>query len=263
MNEDLIKEKVFRLGDNLQKIKYIMENAGIPESIILKAAMVAEGNSYHNFGHQLGATEDAILIALQEGLSKEEIYLLALSMLFHDARHTGVARAKDEMIAAITAFHFLTDADLAPTGKSPEEARAAIRDIILSTVFANRGKSTDKLHQIAQDADLAHLGHGPYRWIWASMGLRDEFNLSPGVNVSPRDFIRISQRKFVEFILSKNKQFWITEGAMQILGNPAEDLAFIESLSDEAVEYADSVRFENIPLSDFKERMQELIGVPQ
>ncbi len=265
MNEDLIREKVFRMRDNLKKIEFIMEHAGIPESIILKAAVVAKANFYHNFGHQLGATEDAIRIAIAEGLSKEEIYLLALAMLFHDAQHTGLARPEDELVSTIIAFKVLTDEDLAPTGKTPDQARAAIRDIIISTIFSKRGKSNDILEKIAQDADLAHVGHGPYRWIWASMGLREEFNLVENLKSNPKYFLRIAQRKFIMFILdsSPDGQFWRTEGAMQILGNPMDDLPFIESLSDEAIEYADSVKFENIPLSEFKKKMQELIGIPQ
>ena len=263
--QTVINEKVFRIGDNARKIEFIKKFANIPESIIVKSAVVAKENPYHNFGHQLGATEDAILIALQENVSPEERYILAFTMLFHDAQHTGVMRVQDEMLAMITMFQVSSDTDFTASGFPLEKAKAMARDIGLATIFSNHRKSTNKLHQIAQDADLAHVGHGPYRWVWASMGLMDEFNRTRDTKLTPKEFLQKEQRKFIEFILSTSpdRQFWITEGATQILGNPADDLLFIESLSDEAIQYAYDARFKNIPLSEFKERIQELIGVPQ
>lgn len=255
MEYKLITEKLFRVRENIKKLEFIIQNSDISFEIIQKAAIVSQRNPYHNFGHELGATEQAIKIAIAENRSEQEINLIALAMLFHDADHRGIVKLYDEMNAVDLASRVLTATDTIIAGADHNKVMQGMRDLILSTIFpGTRGKNNDPIVKIIQDADLAHFGHGTIYWAWASMGLIDEFNLNLEVPLTPQVFIRETQEKFINFLatLSGDGEVYLSSGARKIFRNPLKDVVEFKTWSDQAINYAYMVRREDVTLEEFE-----------
>ncbi|MEI8130437.1 MAG: HD domain-containing protein [bacterium] len=256
---NLIREKLFRVQENENKIHFILANTSISEGTLVKGAVVARKNPYHNYGHALGATEYAIKLAIAEGLTPQEINILGLSMIFHDAGHRGRVHLYDEMRAVQLADEIL---DLSDTqcvhGYTRESVTQNMRNLILDTMFPDaRGQKLNPLARIVQDADLAHLGQGPEYWVWASMGLIEEFNLNRLHPLTPQDFIVDEQEKFVNFLakLSGSGDVYLSAGAKKIFRNPLEDVLAVKKYSLQAIEYAYNVRYEDVTLDEFKKQL--------
>lgn len=259
--EEILRGKVFRIKENLRKINFIIKNSSITLKMIVTAANMARGNDYHNFGHQLGVAEYVIKIAMAERRSCTEIDSLVITALYHDAKHTGVAKVFDEIIALESMEQSLSDEDFKILGEAREKSLMMMRDLFIATIFNLRGKiNGNSLAVIMQDADLAHLGQGVYYWLWASMGLIKEFSQQEGVSISPIDFIRIRQEKFVDFLstMTTNGAIWLSPGANLIFRNPRQDVQKLIRLSDEAIMYAYEVRHDDITLKEFTKKVRAL-----
>jgi hypothetical protein len=259
----LILEKLFRAEENMRKIRYILSHCDVTMATINKAAVVHFRNPYHNFGHALGATEQGIRLAIAEGRSRSEINLIALTLLFHDAGHPGKVGLKDEMDAFDLANSVLLPSDTIIVGSDHVKVMQAIRELLLSTIFpGNRGKTIDGLIKIIHDADLAHLGQGHMYWMFASMGIYDEFKLAEP-DLTLEVFIRERQQKFVDYLLFLNKtdKAFVSKGAQMIFRNPVEDVKLVTSLPIGAIYYAYGVRKENIPFSEFRAKIECLSKV--
>lgn len=253
--EDFIKNKVFRTRENLKKIDFIIGNSDITPTTLVKTATIAIGNEYHNFGHQLGVAEYAIKIAVAEKRNREEINTLGFAGLIHDAGHKGLITAFDEIRSLEMTETIMEESDFTVIGSSKETSMSKLRDLVIATVFSNRGKINDPLAKIMQDADLAHLGQGINYWLWASMGLIEEFSRQRKAKLSPIDFIKIEQEKFVEFLstLSENGSVFLSKGANRIFRNPLQDVQKIKNLPNEIIDYAYSVRHDDITLEEFED----------
>lgn len=260
--ESFLQGKVFRMRENIKKIEFIVENSDITLQFIAKAASISRGNSFHNFGHQIGVAEYAIRIAIAENRNRNEINTVGWSSLVHDAKHNGILDSFDEINALEAAVQFMDKEDFKIIHEDTEKSIAILRDLIMSTVFVNRGKFEDGLAKIIQDADLAHLGQGVIYWLWASMGLIEEFSKQRKATLSPIDFIKIEQEKFVEFLsrLTPSGTVYLSRGANKVFRNPLQDVQVIKNLSDEAIMFAYNVRHEDITLEEFNRQITPLMS---
>ena len=252
-----ITEKLFRIRENLKKIEYITKNSDITIELIQKAAILSKKNPYHSFGHELGATEQGIRLAIAQGMSREEINLIGIALLFHDADHSGIVKLYDEMRSIELANAVLIESDTIIAGSNHTKVLENMRDLILETTFpVRRGRNDNPMVQIIQDADLAHLGQGPDYWGWSSMGLVDEFNRVR--TLSPQQFIKDEQEKFVRYVssLSGTGKFYLSKGAQKIFGDPLVDVLVIKNWSDRAIQYAYDVRMDDITLEEFSEKIK-------
>ncbi len=250
--------KYFRIRANEEKIKFILEHTDITIEIITKARKAANHNPYHGFGHALGVTESGIMIAEACGCSREEINTIALALLFHDADHRGVHRPDDEERAASAMMSSLSKTDLKICGVPFRIALQRIRDLILSTRFSVHGKSGNLWVCIVQDADIASIGKGPEYWLWATMGLLDEFNQErKGPSLTPFEFVQTEQIKFLQ-VLEKSSitgEIFLTSGARKIFYDPYESLEIMMSWPERAIDWAYSVRRDDITVEEFKEEL--------
>lgn len=262
-DKQLITEKLFRVTENMKKIKYIKAHSDVTDEILLKAAVVSIRNPYHNFGHAIGATEQAMRLAIAEGRSRSEINLVAYTMLFHDGGHTGTPKKRDEPHAYSLAKSVLTPSDTIVIGKNHAKVMRRIKELLLSTIFpGNRGQTDDGLIKIIHDADLAHIGQGPVYWIWASMGLYDEFKLKePGLTLEV--FIRERQPSFVKYLtkLSGTGKAFVSDGAQKIFRDPTRDVLLVKNWPIEAIEYAHSICKDNVSLARFKREIGPYLKV--
>jgi predicted metal-dependent HD superfamily phosphohydrolase len=250
---------VWRIEFNQAKVDFILENTAITLPIIQKAMRLCRSNPYHNFGHTLGMTVDAIRIMQAIQSDSTTITLVALACLFHDAKHTGISLFADEILAVQFANRTLSDHDLIVCGLS-SSVRTRIRDLILATIFTTRGKWSDPLAMIIQDADLAHLGKGPYMWMYASMGMIDEF-AKEGNHLDPVNFIRKMQPGFLNFVKSMNpdKKFFLSSGAQSIFIAPEQSLNEILCWPDRVYHLAYDLCQLNIHYDRFVELLQRQI----
>ena len=260
--ESFLKGKVFRMRENIKKIKFIIENSDITLPFIVRAASISRGNPYHNFGHQIGVAEYAIRLAIAENRSRNEINTVGTGSLVHDAKHNGVLDSFDEINALEAAVQFMDDDDFKIIHLDIEKSIAILRDLIMSTIFGNRAKIEDPLAKIIQDADLAHLGQVVIYWLWASMGLIEEFSKQRKVPLTPTDFIKIEQENFVEFLskLSPSGTVYLSRGANKIFRNPLQDVQVIKNLPDAAIMFAYNVRHDDITLEEFEAQITPLMS---
>jgi hypothetical protein len=222
---------VWKSGINNEIIESITKRTYIPLKIIFSAMTSYESNPYHNFGHALGTAETAITIAYLQGLSKLEATLVGLGGLFHDALRQGIANVDDELRAALKMLSKLSDADLALCNLQPLH-RFVLRDLVVATIITLHGKVDNPLAKIIQDADISYMGKGPYMYLYACMGLVDEFSRQFGTPTDPISFIRDKQKPFIDHIisLSPNKDtFFLSPGARELLQDPREVLEVILS----------------------------------
>ena len=109
--------------------------------------------AYHNFDHTRRVLESGRMIGEKAGLTSEELEMIELSALFHDA---GFSRSKDdhESHSKDIAREFLIGEEY------PEEKLAKVLACIDSTRMAH--EPTDRLEQIMKDADMNSLGGEDY-----------------------------------------------------------------------------------------------------
>lgn len=256
--KNLILEKVFRKEENWKKVEFILGATNLSIELFAKASAVARANPFHNFGHQIGATEASIILTRESGCHQEEVDLIAFLMLFHDASHRGIVHRFDEIRALESMESVVNENDTKNINIPFETIMTKGRDIILATAMSNRGKITSLHEQLAQDADLAHLGKGPIYWMWASMGLVDEFARQEGNTLSPITFIRERQEKFIKFLQHiGGGHCYLTDAAKRAFRDPAKDLETVLSYSDEQITYAYAVRKEDLTLEEFTARFNE------
>lgn len=258
--QDFLQGKVFRIQENLKKIDFILRNSRIKETTIVKAANIARNNPFHNFGHQIGVAESAIKIAIAEKRSIEEITTFAFASLVHDAGHKGIMDSFDEIRALELTANIMDPEDFQVIDEDHNKSVGILRDLIMATVFIKRGQIEDVNAKIMQDADLAHLGQGIPYWLWASMGLIEEFGNQQKTEIDPIDFIRNTQEKFVEFLasLSETGTVYLSRGANRIFRNPLQDVQAFKEMSKEIIMFAYDVRKDDITLDEFKRKIEEL-----
>ncbi len=257
-----LKGKVFRLEENTNKIEFVTRNSSITMPLIVRAATISGPNPFHNFGHQIGVTEYAIRIAIAENRPINEIDSVAVGSTVHDAKHNGVMNPFDEVNSFEAAKQFMDPEDFKLIHENFERSIAILRDLIMATVFSNRGKINDDLAKIIQDADVAHVGQGIVYWLWASMGLIEEFNRQRKVPVSPFVFIRVEQEQFINHLAncSPSGTVYLSKGANRIFRNPLQDVQIIKNLPEAAIMFAYNNRHKDINLRDFEKEITPLMS---
>ena len=258
--KNLIAQKLFRVRENMEnKMKFVLENSDVTFEFILKASVLAHPNEYHNFGHELGAAEQGIRIAIAEGKSREEINKIAFTLLIHDGGHTGIMRWYDEIHSVELMRSTFGPKDTSFIGPNHDAIMDVVQNWILGTPFGIRGKTNDPFIRIVQDADLAHMGLGLPYWLWASMGLVNEFSkVKP---ITPEFFIRVIQEKFVSDVakVSGTGKFFLSDGAQKIYSDPLEVVKEFKNLPIQLINYADSVKFEDVTVAEFTEKVNEFL----
>ncbi|MCF7834496.1 HD domain-containing protein [Candidatus Gracilibacteria bacterium] len=246
---ELPTSKLFREIENKKKLSFILQNTDITQSIIIKAQKLSNKNPYHNFGHQLGVTESAILIAKAQGLPKKDINLLSLVGLFHDASHTGICRLNDEEIAYEDMMKLISNEEIKQLGCTKND----IKRLILSTKFSSRGQSDGILEKIIQDSDLGSIGYGPYYMLYSTMGIVDEYKFSI------LDYVN-QEKQFISYLENINSKIFLSDGANQVFMDPRESLKQISQWPQEVIDYAYSKKYEDISFADFKKNIDSIIN---
>jgi len=104
---------------------------------------------FHNYKHTEGVVHSVIEISSEEGISKNDTFLLQLAAWFHDMGHTATKCSGHETDSAVVADKYLK-------GKiSPEELETVKACVFATQLFRT---PNNKLEEIICDADLLHLG---------------------------------------------------------------------------------------------------------
>ncbi len=252
----------FRSQENTRTIAFITEKTDIPREIIDAAVACMPDNDFHNKDHMLFATRAAIEIGMAEFRYKPELNLLALTMLFHDAHHPGVATPTDEMQAFKIAFSMIPTEVLGLCRTSKfQNLDNALRDCIMASCFSMRGKISDPLLRIIQDADIHHCAVSPVYWMYLCSGtgleMAKQFNKSEFTN--PLLFFKGGddggQRSFVSFLesITNSENILLSEGAKHLwTGEARVHLREIESWSDARLSHAFNLRKEDLTLAEYE-----------
>lgn len=255
--DPLIGDYLFRKQENWKHAQFILETTGIKLGTMRKAAAMSHLNEFHNFGHALGSAATGIRIAIAQGLPQQDVSLIALALLFHDALHGGVVDPNDEIHAFDALKQVVSPAEInSLCNLSNSKFLVFMHRLILATKFSEHGKTNDIHERIMQDADLGHLGYGPVYWLWASMGLIAEFNRQRATPLTPFEFIRNVQPAFVKSVVSHGKgNFYLTEGARIILQDPTKHVDTLVGYNDAQIQFAYRVRHDDITLDQFKAKI--------
>ncbi len=245
---DLPDSNLFRELENKKKLVFILQNTDIWQSILIKAQSLSNKNGYHNFGHELWVAESAIRIARAMWLSKDEINLLALVGLFHDAWHTGVAKSDDEEVAYQKTMEVVSEEELSNLWCTQDD----VYKLIIATKFSLRGKCDWILEKIIQDADMWCIGYGPYYMLYSTMWLVDEEYAS--INNYLED-----EAKFFAYLAKIDPQIYLSDWARQIFSDPRESLKQIAEWPQEVITYAYTQRYQDISFEDFSRNISEII----
>lgn len=256
-------ETSFRIKEDSRKIGYILQNSDITLRTIKKAAEVSVANPYHNFDHQLGVAEQAIKLAKAEDRNRSEINLVGVIGLFHDAGFLVQKTSFPEIRSFWVAERMLDSFDTRIVSTDHSLVLTRIRDYILATAYPSaRTIETrqDPLKCIVQDADLAHLGQGPFYWVWASMGLLEEFNQVREEYISPEYFIRTTQEKFVKSLRELQEgRIFVSQGARKVFKDPVQSLKQIKKWPIEAINCAYAMRGLDIDIYQFESKISRFL----
>lgn len=108
---------------------------------------------YHNIKHTIDVITEVELIGWAEGLSDEEVLLLKVAALFHDAGHT-VDYQNHEYHSVLLAEEIL------PQFNYSEEQIATVKRLILATRFPHNPQ--DLMEKVMCDSDLDYLGRSDF-----------------------------------------------------------------------------------------------------
>jgi hypothetical protein len=256
----------FRGRENLEIIEFIVGKTDVESEIIELAMGNMQENDFHNADHALSVTRAAIEIGIAERRSRQEINLLALAMLFHDVGHTGIATPIDEMVAAKIALQVIPSNVLEICRENNFQNPAnMLRDVIMATCFSMRGKISDSLLRVAQDADIFACAAGAVYWIYSCSGLGMEMakQLNRPRLTNPAIFWKgtETQAGFVCFLesITKNINVFLSEGAKELwTGIARSNLNEIKSWSDEKVFQAFNLRKDDLTFTEFKTAMKRI-----
>lgn len=258
---DMVLSKTYRKRESRRKIFFVLKNTHLPLKIITQAASLLQKNEYHNLDHILSATEMGIKIAYAEGYTKEECTEIAFALLLHDAGHQGFMTPIDEKRSAGMIDDNFSEVDFKSMQLEKKSSLKRIQFKIMATVFAHRGQSTNPDARIMQDADLSHIGQGPYYWLWSSMGLLDEFNKLRTPPTTPVEFIREEQQAFLNYLKKcsyPKGSIWLSGGGQYLLNEPDADLETINSWCNDVFIYAYTTRHDNLLISEFTKEIKKI-----
>lgn len=133
--------------------------------------------TYHNWVHTCQVRDEAILLARQSGLKAEDLEILNLAAIFHDAGFSETYTGHEETGVRI-AHQFL-----ASIGYPGDKIRV-IEDLILATKVDAKPKTL--LEALLKDADTSSIGRSHFQIYTNS--LRKELNAVQNALLSKRDW---------------------------------------------------------------------------
>ncbi len=145
-----------RSGINHQfYIKYsIIQFMDLQEQVLdLMEDQLPRNLYYHNIKHTIDVITEVELIGWAEGLGEEEVLLLKVAALFHDAGHT-VDYQNHEHHSVLMAEEIL------PRFSYSDEQIATVKRLILATRFPHNPQ--DLMEQVMCDSDLDYLGRSDF-----------------------------------------------------------------------------------------------------
>ena len=154
---------------------------------------------YHGVHHTLDVLKAAQVIGKEEGISEEEMLLLKVAVLYHDAGFIKVYKDHEEVACD------LVKEDLPRFGFNDKEI-AIINGMIMATKIPQQPHN--QLEQIIADADLEYLGTSEFERIGRT--LYEEIKIFLDVeserqwNIIQRNFLR-SHRYFTPYC-KKNRE---------------------------------------------------------
>ena len=132
---------------------------------------------YHNWVHTCQVRDEAILLARQAGIKPEELEMLNLAAIFHDAGFSTAYTGHEEHGARM-AREFLSHAGY------PEEKIQTIEDLIQATRVDIKPRTT--LEALLKDADTSSVGRSHFH-IYTNH-LRKELNAVQNALLTKRDW---------------------------------------------------------------------------
>lgn len=166
-------------------------------------------NLYHNLSHTHRVKEKAEELAEAEYRSDEDLYVLKLAVLFHDAGYIEKDEGHEEVSVEI-ARKFLTEEGLEP------DVIAKVEELIIATKTSHKPQNT--LEKIIKDADSSHLASEKFFEI--SGLLQKELSLKKDEEIS--DVSWLDQN--IEFF--QNHEFYTNTAIKEWL--PVKDLNLYE-----------------------------------
>jgi class 3 adenylate cyclase len=143
---------------------------------------------YHNVKHTIDVVTEVELIGWAEGVSEEEILILKLAALFHDAGHI-ISYENHELHGSILARKMLVKYDY------PEEILSKICDLIMATQFPPEPQSL--LEKIMCDSDLDYLGRTDFipvsNMLYEELKIREMVGSFNEWNLKQLEFIKKHQ----------------------------------------------------------------------
>jgi hypothetical protein len=246
-------KNIYRHQINEEHIQFILDNSNMHVQVLQKIMDLCVDNPYHNYGHTLGVMRTILEISKAQSVNRKKTTQLLFAGGLHDAFHPGVATGTDELVSVLAMYDHITDRDLSLCGLNSAD-RPFIRDMIMATLFSKRGKTDDPIAFIIQDADIGYLGKGPYIYLFASMGLLDEFSSVTFTDPDPVRFIRVEQKQFIDMVINMSPMkntFFLSEGAQKILIDPRKVLDQLLQWPDRIYWLAYDLRQADISIDQF------------
>ncbi len=176
-----------------------MRNFSPEEKFIIDKlkSSLAEDLTYHGLHHTLSVFNAAIKIGKQENINKEEMRLLRIASLYHDAGF--IITYKDHEKAGCR----LAKNDLPQFGYTSNQLKI-ICDIIMATKLPQKPKT--QLEKIICDADLDYLGGKDFDKIsnWLFCEMKTYLNLHDEIkwNELQKNFLK-NHHYFTEYGIKK------------------------------------------------------------
>lgn len=153
---------------------------------------------FHNYQHTLNVVQNAERIALEVGLSAEDLELVLISAYFHDVGNMETTK-QHEMLSCSMARKFLEKEHY------PEDKIQIIEHIILATEINSVPKTL--LEEIIRDADLSHLGGESF--LDQNRQLREEWTNFLGMSFTDDEWYNLN----LKFL---NAHYFHTEAAVNL-----------------------------------------------
>jgi uncharacterized protein len=131
----------------------VKEFEAIKKTVCARLQQLNPKLTYHNLAHTWDVLKQSERIAIDEGVSGREIWLLKIAALYHDSGFLKTYRNHEEMSCSIfleDAIHF----------QFSEEEKKRIQQIIMATKIPQQPHNL--LEQIICDADLDYLGRDDF-----------------------------------------------------------------------------------------------------
>jgi class 3 adenylate cyclase len=140
-NKFFVKYATIQFMD-LQEVILDMMETNLPKNLY-----------YHNIKHTIDVITEVELIGWAEGLDEEQVLLLKVAALFHDAGHTVNYQNHEEHGAAIAA-------DILPRYNYNEQQIATVKRLIMATRVPHHPQ--DLMEEVMCDSDLDYLGRSDF-----------------------------------------------------------------------------------------------------